>query len=152
MRLMYGLEWRTVYALTRGLFGCIKRQDKSAHKRLVMTEHTITLFRTWHDDPINGDFHTVPFLVCLCSISSDDVTIDCATLVMMSLLIVPHILCVTNIYTLMVCSYLHGFSISLHKIHWKHQMFELFDKIWCYLPTSNNWYAGKGPLLLEENS
>ena len=92
---MYVLEWRTVSALTRGLFLClfpelwIDEGNKHKNNIRVITETVrrestyIILFLTRHNASINDDkkddrpLHIVPVSHSRGILSADDVTIDC---------------------------------------------------------------------------
>ena len=60
-RIMYVLEWRTVLALTRGLFWCLKYQNNTrVSADTVRHESTyIILFLTRHNESINEDENTI---------------------------------------------------------------------------------------------
>ena len=92
-RIMYALEWRTVSALTRGLFWCLfpelQSNEGNKHKNntwvsaeAVCHESTyIILFVTRHDESTNDDknnnLYIAPVSHLLCDRSGDDVIIDC---------------------------------------------------------------------------
>ena len=56
-RIMYELEWRTAYALTRGLLWCTTRgihtkiTIECAHKQCITRVHTLS----WHNDDVTID-------------------------------------------------------------------------------------------------